>query len=86
MVSRRNAVQIRITDLGRAKDFPEAPTLPRHEYLFGRGDPAHAAPEFLHLQGRAAGRNFCLADLYGLGSILTELATGHWMTALALGP
>lgn len=85
MIGAKNSVEIRLTDLGRSKDFSLGPALPRNHYLAGRGDPAHAAPEFLHLQGTPLGADFCLADLYGLGSLLTELATGHSMTSLALG-
>lgn len=86
MVGKRDAVEVRVADLGRAKDFSRSATLAKPDYLIGRGDPSHAAPEFLHIQGGSTGKDFCLADLYGLGSLLTELATGHSMTALALGP
>lgn len=85
MAGTHNAIEVRITDLGRSKDFGVAPTLPPWVYLGGLGDRSHAAPEFLYLQGGNTGEDFRLADLYGLGSLLAELATGHGMTSLAIG-
>jgi serine/threonine protein kinase len=85
MAGARNTIDVRLTDLGKSKDFTVAPTLPPHAYLLGRGDLGHAAPEYLYLQGGDSGDDFKLADLYGLGSLLAELATGHSMTSLALG-
>ncbi|WP_246391014.1 protein kinase domain-containing protein [Nocardioides soli] len=85
MAGTHNAIEVRVSDLGRSKDFGLAPTLPPWVYLGGLGDRSHAAPEFLYLQGGNSGDDFRLADLYGLGSLLAELATGHGMTSLALG-
>lgn len=84
MVSGRRT-EVRIADLGRAKDFSVAPTLSPEEYLRGRGDLRFAPPEFLWWQGGQNGSDFRAADLYGLGSLLAELVTGHPMTALAIG-
>ena len=75
---------VRLADLGRSKDYTRAPHLPNEIYLSGRGDLRHAPPEFLLLQGGSAREDFRNADLYGLGSLLTELATGQPMTALAM--
>jgi serine/threonine protein kinase len=77
--------EVRIADLGRSKDFSISPTLLPQDYLHGRGDRRFAAPEFLWFQGGQNGSDFRAADLYGLGSLLAELATGHPMTALAIG-
>jgi hypothetical protein len=44
----------------------------------------YAPPEYLFLQGGGTANDFKHADLYGLGSLLAELATGHPMTALAM--
>lgn len=81
----RDEVQVRLTDLGRSKDFSLPPTLSPVDYLYGRGDLSHAAPEYLYLQGGSEAIHFRLADMYGLGSLLAELATGHSMTSLAVG-
>lgn len=80
-----NRVEIRIADLGRSKDLSRVPSLPPEEYLRGRGDFRFAPPEFLWFQGGEGASDFRAADVYGLGSLLVELVTGHPMTALAFG-
>lgn len=77
--------EVRIADLGRSKDFSVTPTLLPQDYFHGRGDLRFAAPELLWSQGGQNGSDFRAADLYGLGSLLAELVTGHPMTALAIG-
>lgn len=77
--------EVRVADLGRAKDFTHAPTLAPFDYLRGRGDFRFAAPEYLWMQGGSDETSLRSADLYGLGSLFSELATGHPMTALAIG-
>lgn len=77
--------EIRIADFGRSKDFGTPPSLPPIEYVVGRGDARFAPPEHLWCQGGCTEADFRNADLYGLGSLFTELATGHPMTALAIG-
>lgn len=84
MLQGRNS-EVRLGDLGRSKDFSLAPSLPRNEYLTGRGDLQYAPPEYLYYQGGSTETDFRNADLYGLGSLLVELATGHPMTAHAIG-
>lgn len=84
MVSGRRT-EVRIADLGRSKDLSVDSTLLPQDYLCGRGDLRFAAPEFLWFQGGQNELDFRAADLYGLGSLLAELVTGHPMTALAIG-
>lgn len=78
--------EVRVTDLGRSKDFSLPPSLPVNAYVAGRGDARFAPPEFLWCQGGSGAIDFRNADLYGLGSLLVELATGHPLTSLAVGP
>lgn len=80
-----NRTEVRLADLGRSKDFSHSPTLLPQEYLRGRGDLRFAPPEFLWFQGGYGASDFRAADIFGLGSLLAEMATGHPMTALALG-
>lgn len=77
--------EVRLADLGRARDLRQAAAHHVQEYLAGRGDLRHAPPEHLWLQGGAQAVDFRNADLYGLGSLLVELTTGHPITALAMG-
>jgi serine/threonine protein kinase len=77
--------EVRVADLGRAKDFTSARTLAPFDYLRGRGDFRFAAPEYLWMQGGSDAASLRSADLYGLGSLFSELATGHPITALAIG-
>ncbi len=76
--------EVRLADLGRSKDLTHPPTHDLQAYLQGMGDFRYAPPEYLWIQGGATPSDFKIADLYGLGSLLAELATGHPMTALAL--
>lgn len=76
--------EVRIADLGRSKDLTQLPTHSLESYLQGMGDFRYAAPEHLWVQGGATAIDFKNADLYGLGSLLVELTTGHPMTALAM--
>lgn len=85
MAGARNTVEMRVADLGKSKDTTVAGLLPPDIYAMGRGDRRHAAPEFLWFQGGHRPADYYNADLFALGSVLTELITGHPMTAIALG-
>jgi eukaryotic-like serine/threonine-protein kinase len=85
LMLRGNTVEVQIADLGRSKDVTVAPSVPPIEYAVGRGDPRFAPPEHLWFQGGSSPADFRSADLYGLGSLFVELATGHPMTAQAIG-
>jgi len=76
--------EVRVADLGRSKDLTTLPVHLPEAYLQGLGDFRYAAPEHLWLQAGDQIADFRNADLYGLGSLLVELATGHPMTALAM--
>jgi serine/threonine protein kinase len=76
--------EVRLADLGRSKDSTQPVMHHPQAYLSGLGDFRYAPPEYLWYQGGATMSDFKNADLYGLGSLLAELATGHPMTALAM--
>jgi serine/threonine protein kinase len=80
-----NSTSSKVSDLGRSRDLTSSPSHSADQYLQGLGDFCYAPPEFLYLQGRDTSQTHYLADLYGLGSVLFELATGQSMTATALG-
>lgn len=84
MAGLKDSVEVRLADLGRSKDFSTPSRYVVEEYLAGRGDKRHAAPECLLLLAGSTKADFRLADLYGVGSVLAELATGQSMTALSL--
>lgn len=86
LVVQGNQTEVRLADLGRSKDYTTAHSTPPETYLAGRGDRRFAPPENLLYQGGYDAEAFRSSDLYGIGSLLTELATGHPMTALAFGP
>ncbi len=81
----RGKVESKVADLGRARDLKVPSRLCAEDYIQGRGDLRFAPPEFLWLQGEDSAEGHRSADLYGLGSLLFELATGQCITALALG-
>lgn len=76
--------EVRIADLGRSKDLTVSARFDPQVYVEGLGDFRYAPPECLWWQSGSTIADFRNADLYGLGSLLTELATGHPMTALAM--
>lgn len=80
------AVDAKVCDLGRSRDCSKPPAAPPFAYLYGRGDPSYAAPEMLWLQGAATASAHFAADLYAVGSLLFEVATGQGLTVSALGP
>lgn len=75
----------RIADLGRAHDTRQPARFPFEAYLAGRGDLRFAPLEFLWLQGTQDPDEQALADLYMLGSLLFEVATGVGITSLVTG-
>jgi serine/threonine protein kinase len=72
----------KIADLGRAHDTAEPPRFAVEAYLGGRGDVRFAPLEFLWLQGTQEPQDQARADLYLLGSLLFEIATGVALTTL----
>ncbi len=75
----------KIADLGRAHDTTEPPRFAADAYLHGRGDTHFAPLEFLWLQGTQDPDDQARADLFLLGSLLYEIATGVALTSLVTG-
>jgi serine/threonine protein kinase len=77
-----NPPAAKIADLGRAHDTTEPPRFAADWYLAGRGDPHFMPLEFLWLQGTQDPEDQARADVYLLGSLLFEVATGVALTPL----
>jgi serine/threonine protein kinase len=78
--SKPGPVEARVCDLGRSRDLASPPRFPVDDYAAGRGDFRSAPPELLWLQGRNEAAFWLRVDLYLLGSVLFELATGQSLT------
>lgn len=81
----QNATKAKVTDLGRSRPWNEASMHAAELYATGRGDLRYAPPEYLMHQGVDTPDSHRASDLYGLGSVLFELATGIGITQHALG-
>lgn len=81
----KNQTDCKITDLGRSRHLPSPPSHAPQQYVTGLGDMRFAPPEFLAWQGDDSKETHICSDLYGLGSVLFELATGQGITAMSLG-
>ncbi len=83
-LGRRTEIVVKVADLGRSRDVRDPPAGPQDAYWFGKGHLLHAPPECLWGLGigddPVAFRRF---DLYLIGSILFELATGSSITNFA---
>jgi eukaryotic-like serine/threonine-protein kinase len=78
-------VDVKVSDLGRSRDLRQAAAAGPREYQWGRGDPSFAPPEMLWMLGTDTPECHLQADLYGIGSVLYEIATGQGLTAMSLG-
>jgi serine/threonine protein kinase len=85
-VERKNAYVVKVSDLGRSRKFPVAVRFSSESYVLGRGHILFAPPEYLWGLGVSGDEiAFQRADIFFLGSILYELATGSPITSGALG-
>lgn len=78
-------VETKVADLGRSRLLSSPASQDVVTYRFTRGDWSFAAPELLWGVGRDDAETFKRADLYGLGSLLFELAIGQGITSF-VGP
>ena len=74
----------RVSDLGRSRDLSRPPRFSEDVYAAGRGDRSHAPPEHLWHLGSADDAALRRADVYLLGSVLYEIATGQSITSMTL--
>jgi eukaryotic-like serine/threonine-protein kinase len=81
----RVEVRAKVSDLGRSRNTREPTPMPAAAYEMGRGDLRFAPPEFLWGLGTETAEEMRRADLFLLGSILFEFATGQGLTGLVLG-
>jgi serine/threonine protein kinase len=75
----------KVSDLGRSKNTAEPQHAPIQAYAAGRGDPRFMPPELLWQLGEPNPQAHLEEDLYLLGSVLFEFATGVGVTGFALG-
>lgn len=81
----RQQPNAKVSDLGRGATCGDDRRFPKAAYRRGRGDLTFAPPELLCEAGSADPRTWIQTDLYLLGSIWYELATGVPLTAAVLG-
>lgn len=81
----KNATDALVADLGRGRDTRLPTRFLSEAYLAGRGDFRFAPPELLNLIGLDDAAMFRRADLFLVGSVLFELATGQGITSIVYG-
>ncbi len=74
----------KISDLGHSRDISRPPRFPVDVYAAGRGDRSHAPPEHLWHLGDTDDAALRRADVYLLGSVLYEIATGQSITSMTV--
>ena len=74
----------KISDLGRSRDLTHSPRFPMDSYIAGRGDMNFAPPEHLWQLERIDANALRQADIYLLGSVLYEIATGQGITSVMM--
>ena len=85
IVDQGGLVTAKVADLGRSRHLSRPQRFPEDSYRAGRGDFRFAPPEFLFHLGRDGKTTWQYADLYFLGSLLFEIATGQGLTTASLG-
>ncbi len=78
-------VRAKVSDLGRSRNTRDPSPVPASAYEVGRGDLRFAPPEFLWGLGTDNPEEMRLADLFLLGSVLFEFATGQGLTGIVFG-
>jgi serine/threonine protein kinase len=82
-IGRRQFVA-KVSDLGRSRDLTSPQRFASQDYTVGRGDLRFAPPEYLWCLGSTDDVGQRRADVYLLGSVLFELATGEALTNMVV--
>lgn len=85
LMRERGVPVAKVTDLGRGRDTKSVTQFPPTAYELGRGDLRFAPPELLWGLGSDDPEAMRRGDLYLLGSILFEIATGQGLSGMVLG-
>jgi eukaryotic-like serine/threonine-protein kinase len=85
LIERRRDADAKLCDFGRSRDTRRPPRFGPRAYEQGRGDGRFAPPEMVWGLGDDDAETMRLGDLYLIGSIFYEFATGLGLTSIALG-
>ena len=80
-----NSVEAKLCDFGRSRDTTMGARFAVVAYETGRGDRRFAPPELLWGLGSSDAETLWRGDLFLLGSMFFEVATGQGITSLAFG-